>query len=701
VTADSVGSGAHCLAGGGIDLVVHDISGAPEKALAGIRRLRRDACDIPILVLSDHDDPQLALAAIREGAEDVLVKNHIRIAMLERVIGTILARRTARENQRRQRSRLNTLIANNADAIVVVSLNGVVRFVNPAAEAMFGRKLETLIGTPFGCPITGTGRTEVDILRPGRNPAVSEMHVVTAEWGNEQVYLATLRDMTERKATERALRQYKRIFMSSSDAVALIDLNGGVAMGNRSFERWFQPDDQAGPPLKLADVLETRFYAETIEPALLRCAGGQENQLQTWMTLPNGQLKYTTMTFDPLRDDDLTITACIWTVRDLSETKALEDQLRQSQKMEAIGTLAGGIAHNFNNLLMGIQGRSSLMLMDTADDHPFREHLGGIEALVREAAGLTKQLLGYARGGKYDPVPTDVNALVAKNLHMFASTRKEIEIVETYASDVWRVEVDRRQISQVLLNMFVNAWQAMPDGGHLAVSTANTVLKPQAAGSYGVDRGRYVLIRVSDTGRGMAKGTLHRIFDPFFTTKGPGRGTGLGLASAYGIVRNHNGFIDVDSDVGQGARFAIYLPATDKIVLSYNGTRHHVVEGSETLLLVDDEPDVLEVGRQLMARLGYTVRAAAGGAEALQIYQANPNAVDLVVLDMVMPGMSGGETFDRLRAIDPWVKVLLASGYSLEGQADQIMARGCDGFIQKPFDISELSVKLRSLLDPK
>ena len=699
VTADSMESGLRCLAGGGIDVVVYDLDAAEGCERESVGLLRRNTYGIPILVLSERMDPCLTKEAIREGADDCLVKDHLHVATLERVIHNALARESFRQNRQQFGSRLNTLITHNADAIVVVGLNGVIRYVNPAAEAMFGRELARLVGTPFGCPITGTGRTEVDILRPGGPSTVAEMHLVISEWGDEQVYLATLRDISERKATEGALRQYQRIFTSFSDPIALLDPAGRVVLANRTFYRWFWPD--APPPVKarIADALAPAFFEAKLEPALLRCLHGEEVQLQAWIDLPGDVPKYATMTFDPFRDEDETVTRCIWTLRDLSETKNLEDQLRQSQKMEAIGTLAGGIAHNFNNLLMGIQGRSSLMLMDTGEDHPFVEHLSGIEALVREAAGLTKQLLGYARGGKYDPVPTDLNALVAKNLKMFANTCKELEIVETYAFDLWRVEVDRGQISQVLLNIFVNAWQAMPDGGRLSVTTARQHVDGRAAESCDLAPGRYAVVHIRDTGRGMDRATLHRIFDPFFTTKGAGRGTGLGLASAYGIVRNHGGFIDVDSDIGKGARFSIYLPATDKTIVAYNGTKHRVVKGQETILLVDDEPDVLSVGGQMLARLGYTVETASSGTAALKRYRMRKEAIDLVVLDMVMPGMGGGETFDRLRAFDPHVKVLLASGYSLEGQAEQIMARGCDGFIQKPFDISGLSVKLRSLLD--
>ena len=700
MAVDSVACGVRCLATAGIDIIIYDLGTSVDTAVPAVRQLRRAAYDIPILVVTDIDDPDAAVAAIREGADEHLLKDNLHAVSLERVIRHAIARNAFRHNRQAFRSRLNTLITNNADAIVVVSFGGMIRFVNPAAEAMFSRKLEALIGTPFGYPITGSGRTEIDIIRPGERSLIAEMHLVIAEWGDEQVYLATLRDITERKANEGALRKYERIFMSFSDPTAVIDYARQVEMANQSFYRWFWPEGAPRDAGQLADVLAPGFYEETIVPALLRCTAGEENQIQTWVELPDGRKKYTTMAFDPFLDEDQTVTGCIWTIRDLSETKNLEDQLLQSQKMEAIGTLAGGIAHNFNNLLMGIQGRSSLMLMDTGPDHPFNEHLHGIESLVKEAAGLTKQLLGYARGGKYDPVPTELNALVAKNLRMFASTRKELEITEEYAPGLWQVEADQSQISQVLLNIFVNAWQAMPEGGRLTVTTTNTNLSALAAESYGVVPGRYVVIHVADTGRGMARATVQRIFDPFFTTKRAGRGTGLGLASAYGIIRNHNGFIDVDSEIARGSRFSIFLPATDKKVFSPSEARQRVIKGSETILLVDDEPDILEIGCQLMVRLGYKVRAVGSGVEALRVYQAYHATIDLIVLDLIMPGMGGGETFDRLREFDPLVKVLLASGYSLEGKAEQIMARGCDGFIQKPFDISELSVKLRSLLRP-
>ncbi len=378
----------------------------------------------------------------------------------------------------------------------------------------------------------------------------------------------------------------------------------------------------------------------------------------------------------------------------------LEAQLHHAQKMEAIGTLAGGIAHDFNNLLMAIQGRASLMLVNKDSTHPDFENLRGIEDHVGSAAGLTRQLLGFARGGKYEVKPTDLNGLIKKENQMFGRTKKEISIKEQYEETLWVVEVDRGQIQQVLLNLYVNAWQAMPEGGNLHVKTRNMILDTNCRKPYPVKPGKYVEISVADTGVGMDKQTRERMFDPFFTTKEMGRGTGLGLASAYGIIKNHGGFIDVSSEKGHGTTFSVYLPASEKKVLENRKPEGDTLKkGAGTVLLVDDEEIIIEVSEQLLKRLGYNVLTALNGKEAIKAYQENRDRIDIVVLDMIMPEMGGGETYDGIKKMNPNVKVLLSSGYSLDGRATEILDRGCNGFIQKPFNLEGLSRKLREILE--
>ncbi len=387
--------------------------------------------------------------------------------------------------------------------------------------------------------------------------------------------------------------------------------------------------------------------------------------------------------------------------RDVSGKHRLETQLQQARKMEAMGTLAGGIAHDFNNLLMAIQGRASIMLMDKETSHPDFRHLKGIEENIESAADLTRQLLGFARGGKYEIKPTDLNELIKKQNRMFGRTKKEITIHGKYEENLWSVEVDRGQIEQVILNLYVNAWQAMPGGGDLYLETENVTLDETDVKPFAIEPGEYVKISVTDTGVGMDKETRKKIFEPFFTTKEMGRGTGLGLASAYGIIKNHGGFINVYSEKGHGATFNVYLAASENGIIEEKKPAGDTLRGTETVLFVDDEDMIIEVAEELFKPLGYKVLTARSGKEAIETYDKDRERIDMVLLDMIMPDMGGSETYDKLKEINPDVKVLLASGYSMNGIATEIMDRGCSGFIQKPFKMKELSQKLRDILDEK
>jgi nitrogen-specific signal transduction histidine kinase len=398
------------------------------------------------------------------------------------------------------------------------------------------------------------------------------------------------------------------------------------------------------------------------------------------------------------RDSKGRIIGVVGAMKDITEQRVMEKKLVQAQKMEAIGTLAGGIAHDFNNLLMGIQGYASLMRLDLDASHPHYERLKQIEQQVQSGADLTRQLLGFARGGKYESKAADMNEIIDRTLSIFARTKKEIAVQKSLDDALWAVDVDQGQMEQTLMNLYVNAWQAMPGGGDLSLETLNVLLDDNQAMSCAINPGRYVKITIADTGLGMDAKTRERIFDPFFTTKGMGRGTGLGLAMVYGIVKGHGGGIDVTSEPGRGTTFEIYLPATEKAIAKEQNKTTTILRGKETVLLVDDEPIVLEVTRELMEALGYRVFLAGSGQEAIAVFLEKGKMIDMVILDMVMPGISGSETFDRLREIDPQLVILLSSGYSINGQAQQILKKGCNGFIQKPFKLKALSQKLREVL---
>ncbi len=378
----------------------------------------------------------------------------------------------------------------------------------------------------------------------------------------------------------------------------------------------------------------------------------------------------------------------------LNQKKELEEQFQQAQKMEALGTLSAGIAHDFNNLLMGIQGHISLMQMDGTPIPPDSEHFEKIERYIESATNLMSQLLSISRGGRNDTKPMDLNRLIEATGQMFSRTKKEMVMHEFLDENLWAVEGDKGQLEQVFLNLFINAWQAMPRGGEIRVETKNVTFTEKQTKKLKMRPGRYVQASVSDTGVGMDKATQERIFDPFFTTKRTGKGSGLGLASAYRTVKNHGGLIVVKSAQGVGSTFSVYLPASTLPVPDEDYLEDQIKFGSGTVLLVDDEEMIIDVGSELIRKLGYSVIAADSGRRAIEIYSERKDEIDLVILDIIMPEKSGKETYDGLKSINPSLKVLLSSGYSVNDQVNEILANGANDFIQKPFNLYNLSEKM-------
>jgi two-component system cell cycle sensor histidine kinase/response regulator CckA len=545
-----------------------------------------------------------------------------------------------------------------------------------------------------------SGRLDLGIIRKDGTRRFIEVSASLVKDASGQLlgYRGIARDISDRKQAEEALRRSEEkarsLINAITETVVLMDREGTILDANSVAA------SRLGKPLH---ELAGKCLFDLFPPGV---AEGRRTAVEkVFRTGKPLRTKDTRdgKTYDinwyPISKAPGVVEMVVIFATDITERRALETQLQQARKIEAIGTLAGGIAHDFNNLLMGIQGRTSLMLMGTASSHPFIDHLKGIEEHVASAVNLTRQLLGFARGGKYEVKTSDLNEIVRKTSEMFGRTKKEITIHSSCREDLRPVDVDRGQIEQVMLNLYVNAWQAMPDGGTLHLETENIDFQGDDITPYPLAPGRYVRISVTDTGVGMDRATRERIFDPFFTTKGRSLGTGLGLASAYGIIRNHGGLIDVSSSPGEGTTFRITLPASDREIREEAEPVEEILKGTETVLLVDDEEMILDVGRKMLEALGYVVIIAASGEEALEIYKGNLDMVDIVVLDMIMPEMGGSETFDRLRQINPRVKALLSSGYSVDGQAREILERGCQGFIQKPFKMVELSQKVREVLD--
>ncbi len=653
------------------------------------------------------------------------------------VVRDISERKRAEDELRRLKEFNEGIVQSMAEGIAVDDTEGHYTFVNPAAASMLGYTQEELLGQHWTAVTPPdqqssiqavnerracgeSSRYEVELVRKdGRRLSVLISGSPRFEEGRFTGTLAVFVDITERKKAEKALQQAHARYRSLFDGVPVglyrSNPEGEILDINQTAVQMLgYPDKRALLSIKASDlyvnVEDRRQWQAMMERD--KAVLGFEAQFRRY----NGTTIWVRDTSRSVRDAGGRVLRYEGSLEDITEYKRAEEeklkleiQLLHAKRMEAIGTLAGGIAHNFNNLLMVIHGNVSLMLLDTDPTHHNYERLKKIEKQVQGGADLTRQLLGYARKGRYEVKTISLNRLVEESSNTFGIARKEISIHKELVKDLFGIKADRGQIEQVLLNLYVNAAEAMPRGGNLFLKTMNVTDSDMRAKTYKIKPGKYVLLMVTDTGVGMDKNTVERIFDPFFTTKGLSNGTGLGLASVYGIIKAHDGYIDVDSEKGHGTTFNIYLPASEEEIEEEKKPYVKLLKGKETVLLVDDEDMLIDVGRKMLSALGYKVLVARNGKEAIEIIKgkephtpgAKSSALDLVILDMIMPDMGGGETYDRIKEINPDIKVLLSSGYSINGQAAEILERGCDAFIQKPFDMKQLSQRIREILDKK
>ncbi len=613
------------------------------------------------------------------------------------------------------------LVVENAWESIIITQDGKVVFVNRAGIDLIGQTEETLMTTPFTDFIYPDDRGMVidrhirrikgeavppiytfRIVHPDATVRWVEINAVLIQWKGRPATLNFISDITERKATEESLRlseaTYRTLFDTSGTSMIMINEDTIVTLCNREWEKLSGYSKE--------EMENKKSWTEFVHEEDLKFMRNYHKQRRTGDEgIPrqyefrfidrHGKMRNMINTVALIPGSKMSVASQI----DITEIKKLEAQLLQAQKMEAIGTLTGGIAHDFNNLLMAIQGLASLMLMSLQSDHPLYGKIKAIEERAITGTSLTRQLLGFARGGTYELKPADMNTILKKTSELFGQTKKEITINRKLQENIWAVEVDTNQMEQVLLNLYLNAWQAMPGGGKLHLETANAQLTEADSNAFGMRPGRYVKISITDTGVGMDDKTRERIFEPFFTTKARGKGTGLGLAMVYGIVKGHNGYINVYSIKGSGATFSIYLPASEKEIPGDESGTYQTVGGTETILLIDDEASIIMVVREMLEALGYCVLTAREGEEAVKIYRAEKDRIALVILDMIMPGMREGEIFDIMRECNRDVKVILSSGYSMNGEASGIIARGCRGFLQKPVNIIDLSKKIREVIE--
>ncbi len=625
---------------------------------------------------------------------------------------------------RESEERYRTILEEMEEGYHEVDLQGNFTFVNDSFCRILGYSREEILGANYRRFAASTTTAETvyeaynEMFRTGKPVKRFECGILTKNGqvraiefsaslirdaaGHRRGFRGVVRDVMERKERE---EQYRTIADATQTGIYIIQ-GGRIQFINPHIPAYSGYDAREMMGTRIIEYVHPEDRQAVRENARKMLKGELSTPYEYRIVTKQGETRWLIEKVTPV--SYLGRAAVLGNTMDITDQKEtekkrknLESMLLQAQKMEAVGTLAGGIAHDFNNLLMGIQGYVSLMLLDLEPGHPHYERLRAVEQQVQSGAELTKQLLGFARGGRYEIKATDINALVRKTVGVFGRTKKEIRIFEKYDPKLHSAEVDQGQMEQVLLNLLVNAWQAMPGGGDLYLQTSNVRLDEAYGEPYDIKAGDYVQISITDTGVGMDEQTRRRIFEPFFTTKEMGRGTGLGLSSAYGIVRGHGGIITVYSEVGHGSTFNIYLPASGLPPVGIAAPSEEVAKGRGTILVVDDEEIIATVTAEMLEQLGYRVLTARSGAEALELYGRHRDEIDLVIMDMIMPGMSGGEAIERILALNPKASIILSSGYSLNGMAKEVLNKGARAFLQKPFRMDTLSQKVKEILNSR
>jgi two-component system cell cycle sensor histidine kinase/response regulator CckA len=537
----------------------------------------------------------------------------------------------------------------------------------------------------------------------GESCSFSEEQMSIAKEAAAQFAIALMQARLNERVTRQA-QELRSAFEDTNVAMVLTDINNRFVRVNAAFARMFgrTRDEMLG--MSMADITHPDDLAESYARRQALLAGETSYfQVEKRYLHKDGRVLWGLTNVSLIRDDRGKPLQYVGQVQDITERKRLEEQFRQAQKMEAVGRLAGGVAHDFNNLLTIIFGYSEVLMARLPSDGPDRPLIQEIQTAAEQAAMLTRQLLAFSRKEVIEPEILDLNAIVADTAKMLCRLVGEDVRVSTVLSPALKpVRADAGQLEQVIMNLVVNARDAMPQGGKLTIETKNVELDEHYARLHAdVMPGGYVMLAVSDNGCGMSQETQAHIFEPFFTTKEPGKGTGLGLATVYGIVKHTGGHIGVYSELGQGTTFKVYLPPAQDGVSSGKSLHgdSHKPRGNETILLVEDEDAVREIARQALETQGYKVLEASDGGKALAISEEYSGTIDLIVTDVVMPGVGGRAVAETIRLHHPSIKTLYLSGYTDDAVVRHGILEAEVAFLQKPFTPTALACKVRQVLD--
>jgi two-component system, cell cycle sensor histidine kinase and response regulator CckA len=712
------------------DLCFVDYWLGDKDGLEVLRGLRQREVAAPIIFLTGQGDEEVAVQAMKAGATDYLLKSKLTAPTLEAAVRYALtlrrkeeAVRVARRALRASEQRFRALVENSSDAIVLLDAQATIVYASQSVRRMRGYAPEEVVETNAFDYLhpeeqAGLRATFQEMLQAPGTPFILQYRGLhkSGEWRfleatatnrlpEDAVGAVVIneRDVTERKRAEEALREseerYRLLFERNLAGVYRVSLEGKFVQANDSLARMLGCQSQT--ELLGRDTAEFFQNRDAMVEELR--ARGQVISFEVNARRSDGSVAYFLINSTLLQDKEGRVVGRQGTVLDITERRALEQQLLHAQKMEAVGQLAGGVAHDFNNLLMVISSYAELLSESIcATNDKAKQQADEILDAARRAAGLTQQLLAFSRKQVMSPRILDLNTVLRDIGRMLPRLiGEDIQVVVRPGAELWKVKADPAQIEQVIMNLAVNARDAMPRGGQLVLETSNVQLDEEYARRHvGVAPGEHVMLTVSDTGCGIAPDILPHIFEPFFTTKDQGKGTGLGLPTVYGIVKQSGGWVWVYSEVGHGAVFKVYLPRAEATAEHGYGNEGAgpPPRGSETILVVEDEEAVRESTCEYLLGRGYTVLPGKNGADALQMLEHFRGRLDLLVTDVVMPGMSGAELGKRLRGLRPEARVLYISGYT-ESMVVQHGIEAATGFLQKPFTLKALAHKVREVLD--
>ncbi len=705
-----------------VDAAILDIQLPDMPGLELMRTIKASHPGLEVIVITGHASISNAIQAINGAAFAYLTKpfemEHLMI-VVEKALEKQRLERALRDSEERYR-----LVAENIqDAILLIDLEGRIVFTNRRGVELTGYEGTEYQNLPISSLLTSEGAAEAaariggaesgldvepffetELVRRDGSKIWVEANVANVQKDGQILgRLAVVRDISSRRHAEAALRETSQTLRTLIDAspvaIMSLDLAGRVTVWNRAAERMFgwSAREVLGQPLPtVPEDNWTKF-----EAAVAQNRRGEASLYESQRKRKDGSLVNVLTSTAAILDSEGRVAGTLAIIVDVTEQKQLEEQLRQAVKMEGIGRLAGGIAHDFNNLLTVIAGRIYLLMSQLPAGHAMRRDLQLIEQTGERAATLTKQLLAFSRKQILAPTVLDLNNVVGSMKQLLERVLGEdIDLIIDLDPSPGRVLADQGQLEQVILNLAINARDAMPDGGQLVLETSNVEVDDTYLRQH-VDLrpGSYVTLAVTDTGIGMTPETLARIFEPFFTTKEVGRGTGLGLATAYGIVKQSNGHITVYSEPGHGTTFRVYLPNAEGDVAAAVAIETSAPSGTETVLLVEDDLNLRTLAREILQQQGYIVLEAEDAADALRIADQYAGSIHLVITDVVMPKMNGPTLARAIQEHRPDAKVLYMSGYTDDAIVRHGVLEPGTPFLQKPFTPGTLARKIRQVLD--